>query len=838
MANTSTTTKAPNPDADECGIRDGTIGDPFALSLGNAFSGIPQNLILNLIFFAGLLGTFIVLRKRGWGSSLIPLVGRRTNEWSSIFYGNPRALQDTPSALNTPSTPEKLSPDSPPDGHDVNILPHDRSPDDLSDRQLFMSWLKNAILGRDETLLDRCGPAALEYLRFQRHVIAFAGFLMIVALVVIMPVNFGGTLHYNPNNTFPATTIGNVDPKSETLWVHVVFTIAIFPMAILIMYNYGMQFRLTKRTPQRLPKTLMFNGLKARVTTEEKIIQHFREAFPEVEVTRVFLTLDVAQLNKLDYQLTWVDRALRYYEISMKERSERPLVIEKGYCCAKCFDGVDAVDYYQSKKAELEKKISEKVQGWKSTNPVFFVSFASEDMVSRVYKEYNAAKFYKGHPRTSVSDAIGAAHWTARLAPSPPMVNWENLSSNGFMWYAKAIVLNTLLIMFLIFLTTPPLVLQFLMLKPINTTASASGKIELPKWTAAVPFMAQFLPTILLLSVAGVIPVLLYYVVWYTRYHTKSKEMRVEMKMLFAYLLIVILILPSLALVSVDGLFKAVLNCQDSTFQCIAKNLKWRCVFLPDNGSLFVNLMITSAFIGTGVRLLRFGQLFVFLCRFFCCAQSEADRYIVARLKNVFPFMEYYPDFLLTFTIVAVYSFICPMITFFGLIALIMKHLVDRYNLIYAFGKSEAPNSVHAAAVNHFLVAILLQNGVMIFFFTFRDSGVNAQSALLITSLVINGLIYIAISWFGLFSKASLVEEFSQDDIDTPANTPVGTPTRRARSEYIPPVLQNFEARNLTSPVGSDADAARGFHGPQVEEPFVDDRRTPGFIANAAASGR
>ena len=44
---------------------------------------------------------------------------------------------------------------------------------------------------------------------------------------------------------------------------------------------------------------------------------------------------------------------------------------------------VDAIDYYLSKKAELEKKISEKVQGWKQTNPVFFVSFANEDMVSR-----------------------------------------------------------------------------------------------------------------------------------------------------------------------------------------------------------------------------------------------------------------------------------------------------------------------------------------------------------------------------------------------------------------------------------------------------------------------
>ena len=66
----------------------------------------------------------------------------------------------------------------------------------------------------------------------------------------------------------------------------------------------------------------------------------FREAFPEVEVTRVFLTLDVSQLNKLDYELTWVDRAIRYYNLTMNERSDRPVVIEKGYCCGTCVNGV------------------------------------------------------------------------------------------------------------------------------------------------------------------------------------------------------------------------------------------------------------------------------------------------------------------------------------------------------------------------------------------------------------------------------------------------------------------------------------------------------------------
>ena len=37
-----------------------------------------------------------------------------------------------------------------------------------------------------------------------------------------------------------------------------------------------------------------------------------------------------------------------------------------------------------------------------------------------------------------------------------------------------------------------------------------------------------------------------------------------------------------------------------------------RCIFLPSNGSFFVNYVITAAFIGTALELLRFSELFVY----------------------------------------------------------------------------------------------------------------------------------------------------------------------------------------------------------------------------------
>ena len=80
-----------------------------------------------------------------------------------------------------------------------------------------------------------------------------------------------------------------------------------------------------------------------------------------------------------------------------------------------------------------------------------------------------------------------------------------------------------------------------------------------------------------------------------------------------------------------------------------------------------------------------------------------------------------------------------------------------------------------------------------------------------------------------------MLQEFSQDDIDTPASTPANTPTRRARSEYIAPVLQNYENRNLASPTGSDTDATRAV---REDSQFVDERRNPGSIMNTVAAAR
>lgn len=62
-------------------------------------------------------------------------------------------------------------------------------------------------------------------------------------------------------------------------------------------------------------------------------------------------------------------------------------------------------------------------------------------------------------------------------------------------------------------------------------------------------------------------------------------------------------------------------------------------MFLPDNGAFFVNYVITSALIGTGMELLRLGSLCLYTTRLFF-SRSEPER-VHIRMVRAGPFPEH-----------------------------------------------------------------------------------------------------------------------------------------------------------------------------------------------------
>lgn len=78
--------------------------------------------------------------------------------------------------------------------------------------------------------------------------------------------------------------------------------------------------------------------------------------------------------------------------------------------------------------------------------------------IYRCLKDFNTVKH--GSPESSVSRKIFSDHWNVMKAPLAGNIIWEHLSVDHESWWARALFINTLLFIVVLFLTTPTVVLS------------------------------------------------------------------------------------------------------------------------------------------------------------------------------------------------------------------------------------------------------------------------------------------------------------------------------------------------------------------------------------------
>jgi hypothetical protein len=283
--------------------------------------------------------------------------------------------------------------------------------------------------------------------------------------------------------------------------------------------------------------------------------------------------------------------------------------------------------------------------------------------------------------------------WKMNFAPAPQDINWENLSIDSTQWYLKWFTVNTVLFFVLFFLTTPIIIVN--MLRSFN-----------PDLFNISPLISEFLPTLILWTLAALMPVIVSYSETWLTHWTKSIQNYAIMTKSFGYLLFMILILPSLGLTSAQAFVEWTIHFNDK------EQFRWDCIFLPDKGAFFVNYIITAAFIGTALELLRFPDLIYYMWKL-CCAKSRAETpYIRKSIVVTFPFGIHYAWMLTVFTISTVYSLVCPLIMPFALVYISLKHFGDRHNIYFAYAPSnmisQGGGRIHSTAVTLTKVSVSL----------------------------------------------------------------------------------------------------------------------------------
>nr|XP_042121570.1 CSC1-like protein 2 [Peromyscus maniculatus bairdii] len=554
-------------------------------------------------------------------------------------------------------------------------------------------------------------------------------------------------------------------------------------------------------------RTLFINGI-SKYAESEKIKKHFEEAYPNCTVLEARPCYNVARLMFLDAERKKAERGKLYFT-NLQSKENVPTMINPkpcGHLCCCVVRGceqVEAIEYYTKLEQRLKEdyrrekeKVNEKPLG------MAFVTFHNETITAIILKDFNVCKCQgcacRGEPRaSSCSEALHISNWTVTYAPDPQNIYWEHLSIRGFIWWLRCLVINVVLFILLFFLTTPAIIIttmdKFNVTKPVEYLNN--------------PIITQFFPTLLLWCFSALLPTIVYYSAFFEAHWTRSGENRTTMHKCYTFLIFMVLLLPSLGLSSLDLFFRWLF---DKKFLAEAA-IRFECVFLPDNGAFFVNYVIASAFIGNAMDLLRIPGLLMYMIRL-CLARSAAERRNVKRHQAYeFQFGAAYAWMMCVFTVVMTYSITCPIIVPFGLMYMLLKHLVDRYNLYYAYLPAKLDKKIHSGAVNQVVAAPILCLFWLLFFSTMRAGFLAPTSMFTFVVLVITIVICLCHVCFGHFKYLSAhnykIEHTETDAVSSRSNGRPPTAAAVPKSaKYIAQVLQDSEG-------DGDGDGAPGSSG-------------------------
>lgn len=544
---------------------------------------------------------------------------------------------------------------------------------------------------------------ACHYLSFQQHLIIVMGIITFISIVVILPINFTGHLS-GDINSFSHSTIANLDPQSYWLWVHTVFAILFVPLVVLIMRRASGR-NAVKIAPTR---TVMMTDVSKPDCNRQTIQNYLQQIFPEMEVRDVQLAYNIKELSEVARDYENVIEARIYCE------QHRGIKARPGCCCT-C-DTVEALDYYKGEEQRLCGEVA-RLRSAAMNDPlgIAFVTVSATSVAQQMIAHFKPS---------TIKD------WTLTYAPAPGDINWENLSTSSAKWYVRWIMVNSIMFLFLFFITTPAYLVQ-IMIKLSNARDNTTDPNEQPSQSS--PLITEFLPTLLLWSFTALMPIIVAYSESWLSHWTRSRENYAIMTKTFGYLLFMILILPSLGLLSASAFLEWSWSLTNDT-----GTVRFECIFLPDRGAFFVNYIITMCFIGTALELIRFPDLIMYIYKIVTAKSAAETPHIRKSIVIEFVFGIHYSWTILIFTMATVYSLACPLITPFALIYLLLKNFNDKHNLYFAYGPShmvsQGGGKIHSTAVTmtKFSVVLLL---IAFTGISYMRGGVSSRTTVLVISL-------------------------------------------------------------------------------------------------------
>ncbi|EXC35301.1 Transmembrane protein 63C [Morus notabilis] len=620
-----------------------------------------------------------------------------------------------------------------------------------------------------------CGADAAQFLLIEGGSCGLLLSIAVLSILVMLPLNlYAGKALLS--DEFSKTTIIHIDKGSALLWIHFLFVVV-----VVIMVHFGIsaieerskitRFRdgngnLSDPTADSTSIfTVMVQGIPKTLGSDRTLLQeYFQHKYPG-KVFRVILPMDLCALDDLAAELVRVRDEITWLVARMDSRL-LPEEVEHGNGRG-CLDSLrgrvrhlwkkvqnfwdrimaslgytdeERLRKLQELRAELETELAAYKEGCALGAGVAFVVFKDVYTTNKAVQDFrNDRKRRIGKFFSLVELRLQRNQWKVERAPLATDIYWNHLGSSKMSLRLRRVIVNTCLLLMLLFFSSPLAVISAVKSagRIINAEAMDNAQLWLvwvqsSSWLGSLIF--QFLPNVMVfVSMYIVIPSALSYLSKFERHLTVSGEQRAALLKMVCFFLVNLILLRGLVESSLESTILRMGRCYLDGEDCKRIEQYMSGSFLSRSCLSSLAFLITSTFLGISYDLLapvpwikrklqKFRkndmlQLVPEQTEEYQLENQETDglqRPLVAdssydspRLdemdsqgqdlsvypinrtstapKQTFDFAQYYAFNLTIFALTLIYSSFAPLVVPVGAVYFGYRYVVDKYNFLFVY---------------------------------------------------------------------------------------------------------------------------------------------------------
>ncbi|XP_057542866.1 CSC1-like protein At4g35870 [Amaranthus tricolor] len=487
-----------------------------------------------------------------------------------------------------------------------------------------------------------CGADAAQFLVIEGGTFATLSATSLIALCAVLLNIYGGSAVMD--DVFTKTTITHITKGSFFLWVHFVFMVGIVYLVHKGVFKIEEWLKFTRfrdgfgnpSDPSAISSaiyTIMVQGVpKSLANDKTPFEEYFQYKYPG-KVFKVIVPMDLSKLDDLVEDLVKVRDEISKLVAKMDASFVYDDGEDGGYLgdyseggngvwgkvrqlWGQVCDRFNLTDEkrlrrLQELRADLEMQVAEYKEGRGQGAGVAFVIFKDVYTANKAVQDLRVEKRMRIGRFFSLTELqLERNQWRVERAPLATDIYWNHLGSTKLSLKLRRVFVNTLLLLMLLFFSSPLAVITALHSagRIINAQAMDSAQswfswLQSSSWIAAIVF--QFLPNVLVfVSMYILIPAALSYLSKFEKHLTVSGEQRAALIKMVCFFLVNLIVLRGLVESSLESTILSMGRCYLDGEDCKRIEQYMSASFLAKSCVSSLAFLITCTFLGISFDLL------------------------------------------------------------------------------------------------------------------------------------------------------------------------------------------------------------------------------------------